>query len=217
MRNGFVLVELLIVLAIVAILIAVAIPNYEDAQTRSHVAHARSELRTVATALESYALDHSLKYPSDAGNGAAGIWRAYASPPNSPAAPPANFTIGYELTTPLAYLSTGAPLRDPFRWAFVPAFPLSGRENFGFMNIDLRQEMNPGSFALTKARVGSWVLFSAGPDTFFNNVPGGGDYSNVVNIPRLRNYDPTNGLDSNGDIYRCYLQPDGAPEIVTNP
>lgn len=214
MKKGFVLAELLIVLTILVILTMVAVPNFLDAQRRSNVSRATSDMRTVATAFEAYALDNNKKFPSDAGNGTSGIYRPYAKPPMSVADPSPNFTIGYEVTTPIAYVSSIASLRDPFRWWCAPSGP--GREFFGFINIDLRQEKVPGSNVLTRSRVGAWVLYSAGPDKYLNNLPNQGDYSSM-NTPRLRNYDPTNGTVSNGDIYRCEAHPDGAPEIATNP
>lgn len=227
--RGFTLIELLIVVAIIAILAAIAVPNFLEAQTRSKVSRTKSDLRTVATALESYAVDNNLKYPSDAGNGVGGvggptgtgIYRAYAQPPNTQTEPKANFTIGFELTTPIAYISSISPLKDPFQSTRVilQSAATTGRDFYAIINVPLRREHNgsPTSFVVTEDRVGRWCLWSAGPDRALNNIQGGGDYSNANNIPRLRNYDPTNGTVSNGDIYRCQKQSDGGPEIVTNP
>ena len=53
--NGFTLVELLVVVAIIAILSLIAVPNFLEAQVRAKVSRARSDLRTVATGLEAYA------------------------------------------------------------------------------------------------------------------------------------------------------------------
>src|SRR5215207_257564 len=60
--SGFTLIELLIVVAIIAILAAIAVPNFLEAQTRSKVARIRADIRTVATGLETYAVDNN-KYP----------------------------------------------------------------------------------------------------------------------------------------------------------
>ena len=51
-RNGFTLIELLIVIAIILILIAIALPNFLEAQMRAKTAKAQSEMRTLATAIE---------------------------------------------------------------------------------------------------------------------------------------------------------------------
>ncbi len=64
LSGGFTLIELLIVVAIIAILAAIAVPNFLEAQTRAKVSRVKSDMRTVATALESYRVDGN-KYPPD--------------------------------------------------------------------------------------------------------------------------------------------------------
>src|SRR5210317_1646071 len=66
-KKGFTLIELLIVIAIILILIAIALPNFLEAQIRARVTKAKSELRTVATAMESYFIDFGM-YPNDHDN-----------------------------------------------------------------------------------------------------------------------------------------------------
>jgi prepilin-type N-terminal cleavage/methylation domain-containing protein len=51
-RKGFTLIELLIVIAIILILIAIALPNFLEAQLRAKTAKAQAEMRTLATAIE---------------------------------------------------------------------------------------------------------------------------------------------------------------------
>ena len=55
--RGFTLIELLIVIAIILILIAIALPNFLEAQVRAKVTKVRGEIRTTAVALESYQTD----------------------------------------------------------------------------------------------------------------------------------------------------------------
>ena len=59
---GFTLIELLIVVAIIAILAAIAVPNFLEAQIRAKVSRAYSDMRSLATAIESYCVDTN-KYP----------------------------------------------------------------------------------------------------------------------------------------------------------
>ena len=67
-HRAFTLVELLVVIAVIAILAAIAIPNFLEAQTRAKVTRAKADLRVIAEALESYHVDHG-RYPPAAGVG----------------------------------------------------------------------------------------------------------------------------------------------------
>ena len=53
-KTAFTLIELLIVVAIIGILAAIAVPNFMNAQVRSKVSRVQADMRTIATALESY-------------------------------------------------------------------------------------------------------------------------------------------------------------------
>jgi prepilin-type N-terminal cleavage/methylation domain-containing protein len=93
-RKAFTLIELLIVVAIIAILAAIAVPNFLEAQVRSKVSRVKSDLRSAATALEAYVVDHG-RYPDIEGE------------------PYGYLQYIYMLSTPVAYI-TSTMLRDPF-------------------------------------------------------------------------------------------------------
>jgi len=63
--NGFTLIELLVVVAIIGIIAAIAIPNLLNAVDRGRQKRTMADLRSVGTAVESYAIDVSL-YPTAA-------------------------------------------------------------------------------------------------------------------------------------------------------
>ena len=63
-RTGFTLIEMMIVISVIAILIGVLLPSFRGSQDEASIQRARSELRTIATALESYYIHNSNAYPS---------------------------------------------------------------------------------------------------------------------------------------------------------
>ncbi len=198
-RNGFTLIELLIVVAIIAILAAIAIPNFLEAQVRSKVSRTRTDMRSLAVALEAYATDWN-DYPPERGN--------MNNPQNL-----------VPLSTPVAYI-TNPLLIDPFkitpyqgsnRWelnvyAYFPmwvgiqrgqkftrpgAFPL-------VLGHDLKNTnpFNPAPFI--------WVMAGYGPDMVlqFDDDPRIPNPQVGINQNIYMPYDPTNGTVSEGDIHR---------------
>lgn len=202
-RLSFTLIELLIVVAIIAILAAIAVPNFLEAQVRAKVSRAHSEMRALATAIESYAADYN-QYP-----------------PHSRSNP--NLTIIDDfsglilLTTPIAYM-TDSLMNDPFKDA--DAWNSNDNPNMNYIYIDFVYPdphryfdlfERPAAFPYYKGFYLKdpytfpgpfrWMLTSYGPDRLLqldverplvpNNV-------NAVYFP----YDPTNGTVSFGDIHR---------------
>jgi prepilin-type N-terminal cleavage/methylation domain-containing protein len=63
-QNGFTLVELLVVTAVIGILACIAMPNFIGAQQRAKAAAVRGNMRTIQIAAESYATDSAGAYAS---------------------------------------------------------------------------------------------------------------------------------------------------------
>lgn len=195
--KGFTLIELLIVVAIIAILAAIAVPNFLEAQVRSKVSRTKADMRTLATAIESYFVDNN-RYPT------------MRPPRPTPGDVSSNETLGFELTTPISYISSLEITNDPFKTDRANLPP--GREKYNYRNYIFLSATVPGFATAAAARIqadGAWRLVSAGPDrfTFWDGTTATPqDYQNFQVIP----YDPTNGTLSIGDIFRTQAQGDGA-------
>jgi len=75
-RKGFTLIELLIVVVIIGILAAIAIPKFANTKEKAYVASMKSDLRNLVTAEESYFADnttYTTSLPATAYNASQGV------------------------------------------------------------------------------------------------------------------------------------------------
>jgi prepilin-type N-terminal cleavage/methylation domain-containing protein len=61
-KKGFTLIELMIVIAIIAILAAILVPNFVKARAQGQLTACKSNLKNIGTAMEMYASDHNGRY-----------------------------------------------------------------------------------------------------------------------------------------------------------
>ncbi|MBT9585694.1 prepilin-type N-terminal cleavage/methylation domain-containing protein [bacterium] len=66
-KAGFTLIELMIVIAIIAILAAILVPNFLKARAQGQLTACKSNCKNIATAMEMYASDNGGRYPTPAG------------------------------------------------------------------------------------------------------------------------------------------------------
>jgi len=63
-ESGFTLVELLVVMLILGLLAAIAIPSFFNQRDKARDADAKTQARTAQTSMETYATDHNGEYDS---------------------------------------------------------------------------------------------------------------------------------------------------------
>ena len=72
-KKGFTLIELLIVVVIIGILAAIAIPKFANTKDKAYVAAMKSDLRNLATYEEQYAADNQGAYFSGSATSASPV------------------------------------------------------------------------------------------------------------------------------------------------
>ncbi len=201
-QKAFTLIELLIVVAIIAILFAIAVPNFLEAQTRAKVTRVKAEMRSHATALEAYRIDNN-RYPMP--DDVQGGFLTSAHSPRT------FFETKYPvgLTTPIAYLTSLADdvfrnldekseIYLPYHYAtrhYAEQFSTeAGTEEFDALHYAMRGNVNKSI---------QWYFLSHGPDSDHDAGPSGGGAPGLpghITGDGVVQYDPTNGTISNGDL-----------------
>ena len=192
-KCAFTLIELLIVVAIIGILAAIAVPNFMNAQIRAKLARVQSDHKAIATAQEAYRIDNNT-FTKDA------HWN--------------NRIIYKQLSKPVIYLSV-APL-DPF------TDDLMGGQASGGSSVQSMYQMGTGNSnqpGVGNPDVkNTFLLVSNGPDKREDTQP---ITPYPMNNPQVPNfymaYESSNGLISRGDVWRFggEAPPNGFREAVS--
>ncbi len=73
-RNGFTLTEIIVVVAIIALLATLIMPTFNSIVTRSRQTQSLSNMRSITMAMITYASDHEMSVPSDDGSPRPPTW-----------------------------------------------------------------------------------------------------------------------------------------------
>ena len=211
--RGFTLIELLIVIAIILILIAIALPNFLEAQVRARVTQANGNLRSIEQAMMQHQLDWGCVPADFNDSGEITIRCRWHGPPlGAPCSGGARFpprdsykyflagdsfyalNIHCPLTTPIRYLGPDA-VKDPFGNGIVPV---------GYDSREVQTANGRGNKIIYAA------FWSAGPDRIAGHwARGWGDGMNGTRAldtdgdgcPEATPYSPTNGSGSIGELW----------------
>lgn len=204
MKKGFTLIELLIVVAIIGILAAIAVPNFLNAQMRAKVARVVSDMKAVAMGEEQYRMDNNqYTFDGDCGVGQA-EQRSYIP-----------------LTTPTAYLSSFPEdafagidgkftNRNTVRNGLKPVYEYTSRVSFGPQGTASCKNTTATFDTLGKLGV-EYLMTSLGPDGLQDFGWGVADYQALIARNAGFIYNPSNGVMSTGNIFVLNSQIIGGP------
>ena len=143
-QKGFTLIELLIVVAIIGIIVAIAIPNLLNAIQRAKQKRTMGDMRSIGTAAEAYSIDYNA-YPPAAASSIPVLYGGVTYP---------SVTVGANLSK---YISP----------TYIRVMPLTdGWNSYFFYNVNANDQ---DYGIVSAAKDGSLVSPSAsGPTTNFN-------------------------------------------------
>jgi len=210
LNRAFTLIELLIVVAIIAILAAIAVPNFLEAQTRAKVSRAKADMRSLASAIETFNLDNNHYLYCNRPAFAVVVDETPKRPNHRP--------TFERLTSPIAYLTGVESFTDPFKprgvttanWSGDPSlYNATDAKRARIYNYYARNTTPGGQARWDEYEKGGepkpnwWFAESAGPQGIHFH----GDKLNENNATKaalsVAMYDASNGTVSRGTIWRA--------------
>jgi prepilin-type N-terminal cleavage/methylation domain-containing protein len=125
-RRGFTLIELMIVIAIIAILAAILIPNFLHARAEAQTAGCEGNEKQIATAMEEYAVDHNGSYGAGGTVTSTLLGTLYLGVTPSDPVDSSNYSVNTTAGTYGSYQITDAGKHDTTTTGGLPAGPGTG-------------------------------------------------------------------------------------------